>query len=143
MRTPGWICRWLVGGVLLLAGGLKIWDPAGFLRDVENYRLIEGPLALAVAFFLPWFEVVAGAGLWLRRPYRGAVLAASAMFAVFLGGLLQAWARGLDIECGCFGSGGGGPAAYPLWVVRDVLLLAACVICWRDDGAGSDAGRKA
>jgi hypothetical protein len=42
-------------------------------------------------------------------------------------GIASAWARGLSIECGCFG-GGGGPAEdaaakYPWEIARDIGLL--------------------
>ena len=53
----------------------------------------------------------------LTRPV--AVLSAL-MLAGFVIGIASAWARGLQIECGCFGGGGYDPqaaAAYP-WSSR-------------------------
>lgn len=125
-------CRWLLGTAFLLAGVLKAMDPGEFIRDIGGYRMVDGPALLAAAFFLPFFEIAAGAGLVMRRPYRGAVLAAGGMLAVFLVALLQAWARGLDITCGCFGGGPAALANYPWWVARDLAMLVGCGICWMD-----------
>ena len=44
---------------------------------------------------------------------------------VFIIGISQAWARGLTIDCGCFGGGGNIAAAqtqYPQEIARDVGL---------------------
>jgi hypothetical protein len=49
------------------------------------------------------------------------------LFLAFIVGISSAWARGLSIECGCFGGGGEIPdaaAAYPGEIARDVGLLA-------------------
>ena len=46
---------------------------------------------------------------------------------VFILGIASAWARGLSIDCGCFGQGGTIAAAqtqYPQEIARDVGLLA-------------------
>ena len=50
------------------------------------------------------------------------------LLVAFVVGVGSAWARGLSIECGCFG-GGAGPAAnaqakYPWEIARDLGLLA-------------------
>ena len=49
---------------------------------------------------------------------------------------MSAWARGLSIECGCFGGGGGTledyAAKYPWEIARDVgLLLASAWLVYR------------
>jgi hypothetical protein len=56
------------------------------------------------------------------------------MFA-FIVGIAQAWARGLTIDCGCFGGGGQIGAAetrYPQEIARDVVFaLAGAWLVWR------------
>ena len=47
--------------------------------------------------------------------------------------MIQAWARGLSIDCGCFGGGGavdGGQTAYGRELLRDTgfLLLAGWLV---------------
>ena len=53
------------------------------------------------------------------------------LLIVYIGGISSVWARGLSIDCGCFG--GGGPSAlghtqYPADILRDIGLLALAVI---------------
>lgn len=53
----------------------------------------------------------------------------------FVAGIASAWARGLAIDCGCFGGGGPvepGTTTYLPDVLRDLALLGAAVwIAWR------------
>jgi hypothetical protein len=56
--------------------------------------------------------------------------------AAFVVGIASAWARGLRIDCGCFGSGGalaaGEDPAYGWELARDggLLLLALLLARW-------------
>ena len=71
-------------------------------------------------------------GLFLRPV---AVLSGLLLLA-FIGGIISAWARGLQIDCGCFGGGGydenAGPATYLTEIARDIgfLALAVFVYVW-------------
>lgn len=54
---------------------------------------------------------------------------------VFIAGIVSAWARGLNIDCGCFGTGGPvapGETAYGVDIARDIgfLALAGIVMVW-------------
>ena len=57
------------------------------------------------------------------------------LFVAFIVGIASAWARGLQIDCGCFGGGGTRPDAsdeYPWEIARDVgLLLLSLWLVWR------------
>lgn len=131
MKWAGTGSRLLLGLLFVVAGSLKAIDPDEFINDVDGYRMLWGLPLVAFSFFVPYFEVVTGAALLLRWPYRGAVLAASGLLTAFLIALAQAWARDLDISCGCFGHESGG-TNYPWWVARDLILLAGCWLCWMD-----------
>ena len=132
MQGTGWIgiaARLVVGGVWLAAGLLKIPDPTENVRAVRAYQLLPESLVPMVGHALPVLEILVGvcliAGLLVRA---NAVLSAILLVA-FIIGISSAWARGLSIECGCFG-GGGGPAVnaqakYPWELARDVGLLVA------------------
>ncbi len=102
-----WMLRLVVGGAFIFAGVLKIADPAKFAIDVSNYRLVPHQFTNLVAILMPWMEVVAGAfvltGVWLRA----AALLIAGMTVMFAIVILSALARGLNIECGCFGTLGG------------------------------------
>jgi hypothetical protein len=52
---------------------------------------------------------------------------------VYIAGVAQSWARGLTIDCGCFGGGGqvaAGQTQYPQEILRDTgfLLLAVWLV---------------
>ena len=59
----------------------------------------------------------------------------SVLFVAFIVGIASAWARGLQIECGCFGGGGTSANAsdeYPWEIARDIgLLLLSLWLVWR------------
>jgi uncharacterized membrane protein YphA (DoxX/SURF4 family) len=125
------VVRVLLGTWFVYSGGMKLWGSGldRFTQDIANYQLVRQPLDAWVAYTVPWFELVAGfclvLGIWLR----GALITIAGLvlgFVVFVG---WAWAHGLDISCGCTGSGKpihywGKAAEFALYAV----LLAAL---WR------------
>jgi uncharacterized membrane protein YphA (DoxX/SURF4 family) len=122
--------RLVLGGVFVVAGALKIPDPAAAVRAVRAYRLLPEVLVAPVAFGLPVVEIAVGLALLLGVFVRTAAIAAAVLLVVFLVGVGSAWARGLQIDCGCFGNGGqvaAGKTAYPLEVLRDGALLVAAL----------------
>ena len=127
--------RLLLGGVFVVAGLLKLPDPAAAVRAVRAYRLLPEVLVGPVAFGLPVVEVAVGLALLAGVFVRTAAVAAALLLTVFLVGVGSAWARGLQIDCGCFGGGGqvqAGQTAYPGEVARDtaLLLLALALARW-------------
>ena len=126
-----WILRLLVGGAFVLAGALKIADPAKFAVDVGHYRLVPHELLNLVAILLPWIEVTAGlfvlAGIWLRA----AALVIAGMTVVFLAVIVSALARGLNIECGCFGTIGGKHIGLVNLAIDAALLVLAVLLIRR------------
>ena len=123
-----WALRLIVGGAFILAALLKIAGPEKFATDVSNYRLLPHGAINAVAIFLPWLELVAGlfvlTGVWLRA----AALLIVSITLGFMVVIVSALTRGLNIECGCFGTLGG---AYVGWVNLGIdaglCSLAACL----------------
>jgi len=96
-------CRVILGGLFLIAGLTKAYDPAGFATEIQNYHLVPWVGGVLLALFLPWVEIFAAGALFLKRFQRGALLLISAMLIVYSAALISAMARGLNIDCGCFG----------------------------------------
>ena len=124
----GVLARLVLGGVWLAAGLLKIGDPAESVRAVRAYDLLPESLVLLVGYSLPVLEVVLGLALVLGLMTRWMGVVSAVLLVMFVIGVASAWARGMSIECGCFG-GGGGPAEgardkYPWELARDAGLLA-------------------
>jgi len=105
-------------------------DPAGSVRAVRAYDLLPEALVTAVGYGLPFLELALGTLLLLGVAVRLAAGLSAGLLVLFLVGIASAWARGLQIDCGCFGGGGQIAAAdtrYPQEVARDAALLAAAL----------------
>ncbi len=133
-RTLAWVgllARLVIGGVWLVAGALKIAEPDASINAVRAYQLLPPSLAEVVGLVLPGLEVVVGLALVLGVFTRGAAVLSALLFVAFIIGIASVWARGIEIDCGCFGGGGADPEAsskYPWEIARDVALLAASLL---------------
>ena len=127
------VLRVVVGGLFIYAGLVKIIQPAVFATDVANYRLLPHELVNLVAITLPWIEVLAGlclvCGVWVRA----GALVILVLTALFLAGIVQALARGLDIRCGCFGTAEGRKVGWGLFAQDVAVLAMAAWIWWRSE----------
>ena len=124
---PGLLARLVLGGVLLVAGLLKLTDLTGSVQGVLAYELFSYPVARLIGTLLPVVEVAVGLLLLLGLLTRGAAVAGGLLMAVFVAGIVSAWSRGLAIDSGCFGTGGPvdpEDTAYLPDLVRDLGLLA-------------------
>jgi len=131
LAWAGLVARLVTGGVWILAGGLKITEPDASIAAVRAYQLLPSSLAEAVGIALPAVELVVGLALVLGVVARGAAVVSALLFAAFIVGIASVWARGIEIDCGCFGGGGakaGAASAYPWEIARDAALLAASLL---------------
>jgi putative oxidoreductase len=110
-------------------GNLSLADPAEFAHDINNYRILPWILSVALAFYLPWLEILCGLGLMFRVLYRGALSILTALIVVFTLGTIAAKVRGLDITCGCFGHASQ-HWSLPAHLVTNLAILAALVLLW-------------
>ncbi|MFD1247031.1 MauE/DoxX family redox-associated membrane protein [Nocardioides ginsengisoli] len=127
----GLVARVVTGGVWIVAGALKITHPDTSINAVRAYQLLPSSVAEAVGIALPAIELVVGLALVLGVFARGAALLSALLFIAFIIGISSVWARGIEIDCGCFGGGGvktGAASAYPWEIVRDTALLLASLL---------------
>jgi uncharacterized membrane protein YphA (DoxX/SURF4 family) len=130
-RTLGWvgsIARLVVGGVWIAAGLLKLPDPAASVRAVRAYRILPESTVTVVGYGLPVLEVCLGLLLIIGLGTRAVAGLSAVLMLAYIVAISSAWARGLQIDCGCFGGGGYAADAtskYPWEIARDVGLLAA------------------
>lgn len=129
------VLRLVLAGVLGVAGALKLPDPDAAVRAVRAYRLLPEPVAQVVGLGLPVLEVAVAVLLLVGLVTRVAAVLTVVLMVVFVAGVASAWARGLSIDCGCFGGGGEVAASqtrYPQEIARDLALLAAAaLLAWR------------
>lgn len=130
----GFISRLILGGVLFAAGYLKVGSPDKSQMAVRAYELLPISLANFLGLVLPFFEIAIGLLLLLGAGTRiAAALGGFTMF-IFIIAIGQAWARGLNIDCGCFGGGGSvapGQTRYLQEILRDAGLVALALFLIR------------
>lgn len=126
------VVRLGVGGLLAVAGALKLRAPVAFATEIANYQLFPA-IAPYLAATLPVLELVIAAALLVapRAWRRAAALGALGLFAAFTVAVGSAYFRRINIDCGCFGTGGGPITALTL--ARNVALMgAAALAIWLD-----------
>lgn len=107
-RSPlpalGLVIRLVAATVWLVAGAAKVVDLEHFHAQVEQYRLLPHALEAPFAYTLPFVELLVGLYLLVGLLTRVAAVAGCILMTLFLIAQTQAWARGLSLDCGCFGS---------------------------------------
>jgi uncharacterized membrane protein YphA (DoxX/SURF4 family) len=110
----------MVGIIFIYAGTDKIANSAYFAGTIQNYQILPDLIINLVAIILPWTELICGillvTGIWQRS----AALIVSILILIFIAAIGSVIIRGLDIECGCFGSG-----SSANWgrIVEDIFLV--------------------
>lgn len=130
----GLVARLVTGGVWIFAGAIKLPHPQESILAVRAYQILPGNSAETVGQLLPVIEIVVGLCLVLGLLTRGAAVLSALLFVAFIIGISSVWARGISIDCGCFGGGGFDPDAaskYPWEIARDAgLLLLSGYVVW-------------
>lgn len=133
-RAQPWgslVVRLGLGGIFLVAGWLKVGDLAASGRAVNAYQIMPYDAAMIVGAAQPFVEIVVGLLLIVGLATRLAAWAGAIMMVAFIAGIASAWARGLNIDCGCFSKGGQLPPGvipnYLPEILRDVAFLAMAI----------------
>jgi uncharacterized membrane protein YphA (DoxX/SURF4 family) len=126
------LCRLLLGAVFVWAGAVKALGVPAFAGQVAAYQLLPYAWNYAVAATLPYVELLAGTLLLVNVRSKPAALLLLLLNTLFIAVLASVVARGLSIDCGCFGPDAG---TTPLQALgRDALLLALAVaVYWQHD----------
>jgi protein-disulfide isomerase/uncharacterized membrane protein YphA (DoxX/SURF4 family) len=121
--------RVVLGAVWLWAGLSKLNSPRAFVQTVRAYDATPEWLSRAIGYGLPVLEICIGILLVVGVVVRLAAAVSAVLFLIFLIGVVQAAARGIKLECGCFSHGGltVGATSYTLDILRDIVLLIAAV----------------
>ncbi len=126
------VARLTLGIVLIVAAAGKVGNLPGSVHATAAYQILPYDVAKVVGYLLPFAEIGLGivliAGLFTR--IAGAL--GALMMLGFIIAIVSVWARGISIDCGCFG--GGGPIdpaeaaqKYPWEILRDIGLMACGV----------------
>lgn len=136
-KLPGIIFRVMLAATFMAAAIPKILDPAGFALDISHYDFFPKSVVNIVAITVPWVEGIIALSLILYVFDRGGIAIVNLMMAGFLILLGQAWFRGLDIDCGCFGHTGATEAVSKAFI-RDLFMISWSILLfmymWRENG---------
>jgi uncharacterized membrane protein YphA (DoxX/SURF4 family) len=126
--------RLSLGTVLLVAGYLKAINLQKSAMAVRAYEMLPVSVANLFGHVLPWFEIAIGALLILGAAVKISAVLGGFTMLMFIVAISQAWARGLSIDCGCFG--GGGTVApdqtkYLEEILRDFGLMLMAFFLYR------------
>ncbi len=128
------VLRAVLAVVFLYAAYSKLRQPwLLFAMAIDAYRLLPQWAVMTLARALPWCELALGilllTGFWLRQ----VALTASLLLVVFFGVMLRSYAKGLEIDCACFGLG---EALSVKTLLRDGVLvmssMALTVLAFRE-----------
>ena len=128
-RIAIWTLRLLLSAVFVYAAYSKLKEPYElFAMSIDSYRLLPEFGVIAVAKFLPYFELAIGVALLIGWKLRYVSLTAMLLLLLFFSILVVSYGKGMTVDCGCFGVG---ETLSAKTLVRDALLLASAVTLWR------------
>lgn len=123
------VLRIVLGAIFIYAGWVKLFDMDSMARAIANYRVVPLSWVNVLAIVIPAVEVIAGAALIAGVMMKGALAIITGLILVFCIAIVSAILRGLNIECGCFGTSDSEQVGLAV-LVRDLLMLAATVPIW-------------
>jgi len=120
------ILRLVLAAVFLYAAYTKLRQPwLLFAMSIDAYQLLPEWAVLTLGRTIPWLELLLGLLLAAGVAVRYSAAAAAILLAAFFAVMLQAYIKGMGIDCGCFGLG---EKISPLTLTRDGALLAATIL---------------
>lgn len=143
------VSRFVLGSIFVLSGLSKITNPSGFADSIRSYEVgLPDAVVNTMATVLPILEL--GLGIWILAGLftRFAAAVAGGLMVVFLVAIGQAWARGIEADCGCFAGGEGATPTFaenimkslgpvgsflsdaqigPVPIIRDLIFLLLAI----------------
>ncbi|KFZ77213.1 DoxX family protein [Amycolatopsis sp. MJM2582] len=119
----GTLARLGLAAVWLVSGALKISAPGQTYIAVQAFDVLPDGLVRPVAIGMPLVELALGLFLLAGFVTRWVSVLSVLLLAVLIAAIAQSWARGLSIDCGCFGGGGqiaADQTRYPQEIARDL-----------------------
>jgi uncharacterized membrane protein YphA (DoxX/SURF4 family) len=127
VRYLVFVLRIGLGAIFIVAGLSKIGHAALFASEIAGFRLLPQAIVPALALGLPFLELLLGAYLVIGLFSRASAWIAAALLLVFDLAIASAVARGLAVNCGCFGPN---DTTTTSWgeVGRDALFVVLAVV---------------
>ncbi len=123
------MARIIAGGALVfaaflkLSGAFKAGAPLAFTEAIMSFELVQWPLAVLMAYYLPWVELIAGVclvlGIWTRQ----AAFICLCVYLSFTFALGSVLIRDMNISCGCFGGIFGDSTISAKTIFRNLVFI--------------------
>jgi uncharacterized membrane protein YphA (DoxX/SURF4 family) len=116
------LVRFLLGFIFIYAGIEKIIDPAGFAKSIINYKLLPLFFVNIFAITIPWIELIGGILLIFGIAARENSFIILLLLGIFIAAITVSLFRGLNIDCGCFGTLSGSKIGFQK-ILENIFLL--------------------
>lgn len=127
--------RVLLGGLLIVAGALKVTHTESLAAAIAGYRLLPPAVVVPLAIALPPFELIFGFYLVVGLFTRIASVTVCAAFALYAAAIASAVIRHIPANCGCFGPGDAATADWPHAGVDLALAALAALVARYSPGS--------
>jgi uncharacterized membrane protein YphA (DoxX/SURF4 family) len=134
--------RIVLGVVFIFAAISKAAEPESFARSIANYKLLPIFLVNILAIILPWIELCAGVLLVFGVSVKENSAILSGLLLVFILAIAISLLRGLDIDCGCFGTVDGTKIGVQKLLENFGLLLLGFILIKFDSNTWSLSGKE-
>jgi len=124
--------RIILGIVFVYASAGKLFNTEDFAKAILRYEFLPVYFVNLMAIIMPWVEFFTGILLITGIFRKASSLLASVSLIAFLIALTSAFARGLDISCGCFSleeTSSKGDIIYR--IIEDIFILAGAIIVYK------------
>ena len=128
------LARFFLGFVFVYAAIEKINDPGSFAVSVHNYKLLPIFIINIIAVILPWIELTAGMMIIIGISVRENSFITSILMLIFIIAVSISLMRGLNINCGCFGTAGGSKIGIQKIGENLLLLLLSAYLFFFGSG---------
>jgi len=122
------VLRILLAFIFIYAGTEKISNPSDFSQSIANYKLLPILLVNFFAIILPWIELVSGLLLLFGVAVKENSAIISFLLIVFTIAIVISLFRGLNIDCGCFGTIAGTKIGFKKLIENFLLLIFSFIL---------------
>jgi uncharacterized membrane protein YphA (DoxX/SURF4 family) len=126
------LLRLVLALIFIFAAIEKIALPENFSVSISNYKLLPAEFINILAIIIPWIELVSGLLLLLGISVKENSAIITCFLIVFTIAIIISLFRGLNIDCGCFGTAYGAQIGL-LKVGENILLIIIGFILIRWD----------
>lgn len=117
-----------IAALFTYAAVLKAADIDSFRRNIEGFELLPQDMVPGTSYLIPLLELGMAVALLLPGWRQSALWGAGGLTFLFLILMGYALARGLVVDCGCFGKGEASRSSMILGMARNGILLAVIII---------------